>query len=205
MDKEIRKFNGLLETDLIIKLEDLRDQFIDFIMGSYDVDLTVTEPKSKADPQLYRDEFIERLSSFEYFEMMGNRLKFRLPTIDTFDFGGRLGIIKHILEGTVGIYAEVSAEDYEKMFGKRIYTRDPLDATVPKKELIYIMRYNGVLRKAEINTFNSNKYLIVYPYSNTPPFRIFEEGAEFIENMMDILVNDVTKNTVKKYKKNSIR
>lgn len=201
MDREIRKFNNILETKLITNLEDLRDQFIDFIMGSYDIDLTITNPKSKSDPQLYRDEFEECLREFEYFERFGNKLKFKLPSMDTFDFRGKLGIIQHILEGTVGIYAEVSAEDYEKMFGKRIYTRDPLDATVPKKELIYIMRYNSILRKAEINTFNSNKYLVIYPFSNTPPFTLFEQGAEFVEDKMDMLIDGVSKNTVKKYKK----
>jgi len=201
MDKEIRKFNNILEIELIVKLEDIRDQFIDIIMEAYDIDLTITNPKSKSDPQLYRDEFEERLRKFEYFERLNNKLKFKLPTMDTFNFGGRLGIIKHILEGTVGIYAEVNVEDYEKMFGKKIYTRNPLDATVPKKELIYIMRYNSILRKAEINTFNSNKYLVIYPFSNTPPFTVFEKGIEFVENKMDMLVDGITKDTVKKYKK----
>ena len=201
MDKEIRKFNTILETELVVKLEETRDQFIIFIMESYDIDLTVTSPKSKSDPQLYRDDFEERLMEFEYFERLGNKLKFKIPTMDTFDFRGKLGIVKHILEGTVGIYVEVSAEDYEKMFGKKIYTRDPLDATVPKKELIYIMRYNSVVRAAEINTFNSNKYLVIYPFSNTPPFILFEQGAEFVEDKMDMLVDGVTKDTVKTYKK----
>jgi len=201
MNKEIRKFNGILEKDLILSLEIVKEQFIEMIMSSYDTDLTVTNRRSKSDPQLYRDEFEERLGEFEYFRHGGNQLKFVLPTINSFDFGGRLRIIRHILEGTVGIYVEVNAEDYEKMFGKKIYTRDPLDATVPKKELIYIMRYNSIVRAAEINTFNNNKYLVKFPFSNTPPFRMFEEGAEFVENNMDVLVKDITKDTVKKFKK----
>jgi predicted nucleotidyltransferase len=201
MNKEIRKFNTELEKELITKLENVRDQFIDVIIESYDIDLTITNPKSKSDPQLYRDEFEERLREFEYFEREGNKLKFMLPTMDTFNFGGRLGIIRQILEGTVGIYVEVNAEDYEKMFGKRIYTRNPLDASVPKKELIYLMRYNSIVKNAERKIFERNNYLVRYPFSNTPPFPIFEEGAEFVENNMDILVGNTTKDTVKKYKK----
>lgn len=201
MEKEMRNFNGILEKELIFKLEDIRDQFIDVIMEAYDMDLTITNPKSKSDPQIYRDEFEERLMEFEYFEWAGNKLKFMLPTMDTFNFGGRLGIVRQILEGTVGIYVEVSAEDYEKMFGKRIYTRDSLDATVPKKELIYLMRYNSIVKNAEIRTFEKNNYLIKYPFSNTPPFAIFEQGGEFIENIMDVLVKSASDGTVKKFKK----
>ena len=201
MDKEIRKFNGILEKELISKLEGLRDEFIEVIITAYDTELTIINPKSKSDPQIYRAEFKERLMEFEYFEWVGNRLKFMLPTMDTFNFGGRLGIIRQIMEGTVGIYVEVSAEDYEKMFGKRVYTRDPLDATVPKKELIYLMRYNSIVKNAERRIFEKNNYLIRYPFSNTPPFPLFEEGAEFVENNIDVLVKSVTDGTVKKFKK----
>ncbi len=201
MDKEIRKFNTILEKELNEKLGGIRDEFIDSIMRTYDTELVVIDPKSKSDPQIYRDEFEERLIEFEYFEREGSKLMFRLPTMDTFNFGGRLGIIKHILEGTVGIYKEVNAEDYGKMFGKKIYTRDSLDATVPKKELIYLMRYNSILKNAEIATFQSNKYLTKYPFSNTPPFPLFEEGAEFVEGSMDMIVKKTTDDTVKKFKK----
>lgn len=201
MNKEIRKFNNILEKELNEKLGGIRDEFIESIMRFYDIELTINEPKSKSNPELYRDEFEERLIDFEYFEREGDKLKFKLPTLDTFDFTGRLGIIKHVLEGTTGIYVEVSAEDYEKMFGKRIYTRDPLDATVPKKELIYLMRYNSIVKNAERATFERNNYLIKYPFSNTPPFLIFEEGAEFVERNMDMVVKDVTDDTVKKFKK----
>ena len=201
MIKEIRKFNGILEKELTEKLKDIRDEYIEIIMRSYDNDLTITDPKSKSDPQIYRGDFEERLVEFEYLERAGNKLKFMLPTIETFNFGGKLGIVKHILEGTVGLYVEVNAEDYEKMFGKRIYTRDPLDATVPKKELIYLMRYNSIVRGAEKNTFGKTNYLIKYPFSNTPPFPLFEEGAEFVEDNMDVLFKDITKDTFKKFKK----
>jgi len=200
MDKKIRMFNSLLEKDLMVRLIDLKDKYIETIMGYYDIELTITDPDSKADPQLYRGEFEERLLDFEYFKDEGNRLRFKIPTMDSFDFRGRLGIIKHILEGTVGLYVEVSADDYELMFGKIVHTRDSLDATVPKKELIYLMPYNNIVKKAEIETFKK-RYLTPYPYSNTPPFYLFEVGAEFIEKEMDKLVDDSTKDVVKKFKK----
>jgi len=201
MDAKIRMFNGLLEKDLTIRLIDLKDEYIDVILDSYDLELVVTDPDSKADPQLYRDDFEDRLTDFEYFKDEGNRLKFRLPNMDNFNFGGRLGIIKHILEGTVGLYVEVNAEDYVSMFGTKMHSRNPLDATVPRKELIYLMRYNSIVRNAERKTFNRNDYLVKFPFSNTPPFYLFEIGAEFIEKEIDKLVSDSTKETVKKFKK----
>lgn len=201
VDLKVRVFENMLEKELRSRLEDVRDKYINEVMRSYDINLVVIDPESKADPQLYRDEFEGRLISFEYFEREGNRLKFKLPTMDTFDFRGKLGIIKHILEGTVGIYVEVNAEDYEKMFGKRVYTRDPLDATVPKKELIYLMRYNTIVKNAERKAFNRNDYLIKYPFSNTPPFNLFEDGLEFVEDMMENLADEATKKVVKQFKK----
>lgn len=201
VDLKVRVFENMLENEIMSRLEDLKDMYIEEILDSYDINLVVTDPDSKADPQLYRDEFEDRLMSFEYFNREGNNLKFKLPTMDTFDFRGKLGIVKHILEGTVGTYVEVNAEDYEKMFGKRKYTADPLDATVPKKELIYLMRYNSVVRTAERKTFNKNNYLVKYPFSNKPPFTLFEDGLEFVEKMMDKLVDETTKKTVKQFKK----
>lgn len=201
VDLKVRVFENMLEKEIMSKLKDIRDKYIDKIMSSYDLDLVVIDPDSKSNPQLYRDEFENRLSSFEYFKREGNTLKFKLPTMDTFDFRGKLGIIRHILEGTVGIYVEVNAVDYVKMFGKRIYTKDTLDATVPIKELIYLMRYNTIVKNAERETFNKNNHLIKYPFSNTPPFPLFEDGLEFIEDIMNNLVDGITKSAVKQFKK----
>jgi hypothetical protein len=201
MKKEIKTFEKLLKKELYEKFIEAKEGIIDVVMREYDSALTVNDRKSKSNPAFYRDDFEERLENFNYIEESGDTIKFTVPTMENFDFSGRLEVIEQIMEGTVGIYVEVNAEDYEKMFGKKILSRETLDTSVPKKELIYLMRYNPRVRSAELTTFGRRNYLVKYPFSNTPPIKILDEAENFIDENMDKWVKEVVNKVTKKFKK----
>jgi hypothetical protein len=190
-----------VRSEIIKKLLNIKAQAISIIMDDYDARLVVSDPESKTNPQdpKYRSEFEDRLEDFNFIRESGGKLSFHLPTMETFDFrGNTMKVIKQILEGTAGVYVEVSEEDYEKMFGKRIISRDPLDTSVPKKERVYLMRYNNVLRTAEKRVFGRNNYLVRYPFSNTPPISILDAADIYIKNNMDKWMDEAINNAVKK-------
>jgi hypothetical protein len=104
------------------------------------------------------------------------------------------------MEGTAGIYVEVSAEDFEKMFGKRAISKEPFDTSVPKKDLIYLMRYNNIVRTAERRVFGQG-YLVRYPFSNTPPVHIFDDAEKFANEELDKMLKETINTSIKKLRK----
>lgn len=204
MKKIVKQTGKTVKDSIISKLSEVSASVIEILMESYDVELTVTDRNSKTNPQesKYRDEFEKRLLEFEYIKDNNGEINFSLPSMETFDFSGNsMKVIEQILEGTTGIYVEVNAKDYEQMFGKRIISRDPLDTSVPKKELIYLMKYDNVVRVAERNTFGRNNYLVRYPFSNTPPILVLDAADIFVKNNMDKWIDESVDNSVKTAKK----
>ena len=199
--KMVKKFQGLVEKELVKVFNSAEEEVKEVIMTSYRTELVVSDRNSKTNPQLeiYIEEMLNRLDEFEYVqENEEGKITFVVPDMDNFDFtGSKMRVIEQILEGTVGVYVEVSAEDYEKMFDKRILARDPIDASVPRKEIIYLMRYNSVLRNAERNTFGRRGYLVKYPFSNTPPIRIFDEADKFVDENIDDWIEAALKSATK--------
>ena len=63
------------------KLEEVIDDIKDAIISEYDEQLVdvVTDRRSKTNPNLYREEFIERLDEFEYLEESGDTLTLNIP------------------------------------------------------------------------------------------------------------------------------
>ncbi len=204
MKKAVNKVKNNVKTEVLLKLSEVKAEVIRILMESYDVMLVVTDRKSKTNPQdpKFRDEFEKRLWDFKYIEDKGDKVGFRLPDMETFDFSGNvMHVIEQILEGTAGIYVEVSAEDYEAMFGKKIISKEPLDTSVTKKELIYLMRYSNVVRTAERRVFGRNNYLVRYPFSNTPPIPLLDSADQFVKGNMDRWMDEVVDNAVKKAKR----
>lgn len=200
MKKEAKTFEKLLKKELYEKFTDAKKGIIDIVMREYDSSLTINDRKSKSNPEFYRDDFVERLENFNYIEEGGDTIKFTVPTMENFDFSGRLKVIEQIMEGTVGVYVEVNAEDYEKMFGKKVLSREPLDTSVPKRDLIYLMRYNVVVRNAELTTFGKRNYLVKYPFSNTTSIPILEGAESFIDENMNNWVKEAINKATKKFK-----
>lgn len=200
MKKEIKTFEKLLKKELYEKFIGAKEGIIDAVMREYDSSLTISDRNSKSNPEFYRDEFEERLENFGYIEESGDTIKFTVPTMENFDFSGRLKVIEQIMEGSAGKYVEVNIEDYEKMFGKKVLSRETLDTSVSKKDLIYLMRYNSKVRNAELTTFGRRNYLVKYPFSNTPPIKILDEAESFIDENMDKWVKEAVNKATKKFK-----
>ncbi len=200
MKKEIKTLEKLLRDELYEKFTIAKEGIIDVVMREYDSSLTINDRNSKSNPEFYRDDFIERLENFNYIEESGDTIKFTVPTMNNFDFSGRLKVIEQIMEGTVGIYVEVNTEDYEKMFGKKILSREPLDTSVPKRDLIYLMRYNSKVRNTELAAFDRRNYLVRYPFSNTPPILILDKAEKFIDENMNKWVKEAANKATKKFK-----
>lgn len=201
MKKEIKTLEELLKKELYEKFTAAKEGIIDVVMREYDSSLTINDRNSKSNPEFYRDEFEERLENFSYIEESGDTIKFTVPTMENFDFSGRLKVIEQMMEGTVGVYVEVNAEDYGKMFGKKIYSREPLDTSVSRKDLIYLMRYSTIVRNAELATFGRRNYLVRYPFSNTPPILILDEAEKFVDESMSKWVKEAINKATKKFKK----
>ena len=204
MKRAIKGTDNKVRDSIIKKLYEVKVAVVSIIMDNYDSRLVVTDRNSKTNPQdpKYRDEFQERLIDFEYMDESSAKISFHLPTMDTFDFrGSTMKVIEQILEGTAGVYVEVNEEDYEKMFGKRIISRDPLDTSVIKKERVYLMRYNNVLRTSERRTFGRNNYLTKYPFSNTPPIPVLDSADIYVKNNMNKWMDDAVGDAVKKVKR----
>ena len=173
MNKSIRHF-------MIEKFNEVIEFLKDAIISEYDEELVdvVTDRKSKTNPNLYREEFIERLDEFEYIDKdsADGKIAFNVPDMETFDFSGRLRVLQAIMEGTSGNYVEINEDDYKAVFGKRPINEDPVDDYVSPKDQIYLVRYNNTIRRAERNL---NKKFVKYPFSNTPPIRVLEEGVQY--------------------------
>ena len=210
MNKAIEKtskiYDKILKEELNRSLEDFIDEIIDVIMVEYDSQLVVNDRKSKTNPLLpkYRDEFMDRLTDFSYIRDTIDGFVFTAPDMDNFDFSGnRMGIIKNILEGTSGIYVEVTGEEYEKMFGKKRITREELDTDLPPKERVYLMRYTSNVRNAERNAFGKVGYLTRYPFSNTPPMRVLEVADEYVNNNLRSLIDISVGKATRRFKRES--
>lgn len=201
---EVKKFDKIIKENVYTQLNEGSEEVKSAIMTAYDSELVVRNRKSKTNPLLpmYRDEFTERLDEFEYIKTDSNgEITFTTPDMYNFDFSGKLRVIEQVLEGTSGTYVEVSAEDYEKMFGKKVVSSDPFDASVPKKEMIYLMRYNARIRTAELRAFGRRGRLTRYPFSNTPPIRILEEGEQWTQDNLNRWVKEATRKATKRYKR----
>ena len=171
---------------------------IDMIMGSYDDNLnTAVIPKeSKANPEDYRELFYDRLENFVFLEVTSGNITFNVPSNDTFDFSGRLNILKSIIEGTTGIYVEVAGEDYQAVFGKKPISQDPLDSSLPIKDRVYLLRYNSFIKTKEQEL---KKQFVKYPFSNTPPIDIFSKANDYVENNLTSWINEIIEEAQKKF------
>jgi hypothetical protein len=48
-----------------------------------------------------------------------------------------------------------------------------------------------------------NEKMIRFPFSNTPPFRIFDDANKFIDDNLDKWIDEAVDNTTKTFEKNS--
>lgn len=203
--KVVDTYKELTKKQLILQLEKVSLEVIDYIMRLYDDELVavVTDRNSRANPLYHRDEFLEKLNEFNFIEVLENVVQFIIPSMDNFQFSGRLGMIKNIMEGTSGVYVEIDGEQYERLFpDKKPSITVALDKSVAKKNMIYLIRYTSSLDKMWKVAFPNEK-MIRFPFSNTPPFRIFDDTNKFIDDNLDKWIDEAVDNTTKTFEKNS--
>jgi len=184
-----KNFNTIVRQQLISKFNSEVPYIKQTIMQAYDellVDV-VTDRKSKTNPLFYKDEFEEKLNDFKYTTENHMGITISVPDMDTFDFSGRLRVLKNIMEGTTGIYVEISALDFEHVFNKQPVNIDPIDEYVPKKDTIYIIKYSSKIRRAEKDILG--KKLVRYPFSNSPPIDILQVGQNYVDDNIDEWLN----------------
>jgi len=203
------KKNVVLYNDVLIDSfgEDLIDIYIpqikELIMENYDSELVavVTNRKSKTNPLFYREEFEIALDEFEYIVKNEDYITLRVPDIDNFPWTkGKLKIILNILEGSFGIYVEVSEQQYIQLYAKKPLSAEPYDKTVPIKERIYLLRYTARLKRREREIFGRRE-LVRYPFSNSPPIRLFEPTVKFVESNFKIWLEESMTKATKEYSK----
>lgn len=161
------------------------------IMTGYDgLSMVVTDVNSKTNPALYRESFENKLNEFEFIEHKNkDKIKLITPDMDNFSFMG-LDIIKQIFNGTMGVFAEISQTDLEKITGKTTVNENPIDNSVSKQNRIYLIKYTSEVRMKEKNVLN--KLLVRFPFSNMPPLynRVFGRGQEYVDENLDSWIQE---------------
>jgi hypothetical protein len=181
-------------------------QIKELIMENYDSELVdvVTDRKSKTNPLFYREEFETALDEFEYIVKNEDYITLRVPDIENFPWqNGKLKIILNILEGTFGVYVEVSEQQYIQMYNKKPLNVEPYDKTVPRKERIYLLRYTAKVKHREKEIFN-RQILVRYPFSNSPPINLFEPTIKFVEFEFETWIKESMMKTTKEYSKKGV-
>jgi len=153
------------------------------IISEYDELINIVEdPNSKANPALYRDDFIKRLDAFSYIKDAGETVSINVPDMETFDFSGRLKVIEIVMNGISGFYVEMSLEDFKSIFKRVPFTADSSGVEDLANENIYLIRYNKNIQNIEKHL---KKNFVKYPFSNMPPFNILEKGETFVESNIE--------------------
>lgn len=203
MSKESKKVANKLSILIKKKLQEKMEQKIpiifDITMNSYDINLTgaVISPQSRTNPEYLRDYFLERLMEHEFIKEESDSIKMCLPNMETFDFsGGKLRIIQTILEGVVGIYVEIDADQYEKMYKKKPRGLEAFDDAASKKDMLYIIRYTNDVRKRE-KILGKREKLIRYPWSNTTGVDIFKDANNYVDENISKWISEVVDDSIK--------
>lgn len=172
------------------------DQIKKRIIEEYDELInSIDDPDSKANPALYREDFIERLDNFAFIKISGESVSINVPDMETFDFSGRLKILEVIMNGISGNYIEMDAKDFKSIFTRTPFTPDSTGSRDLSEEDIYLIKYNENISNIEKHL---RKKFVVYPFSNMPPFDVLEKGKIFVEDNMDKWI----KNTLKEVQDN---
>ena len=182
VESDVRKnlkneFNNALNEIKQIIIEEYDDK----LMGA------TAHSKSLIDYNMYREEFISRLNDFQFIKENGNVITLDIPDIETFDFSDGLEIVQTIMEGLSGVYVEVNEKEYSYIFGRKPRLVEAVDKRVSPKDRVFLVRYTGSVRNTEKEL---SKHFVRYPFSNTPPIDILEAGNLFVNDNLNVWVNN---------------
>lgn len=195
-------YKELTKKHVISRLEFAFMEVTDHIMELYDNLLIapVTDRNSRANPSFYRDEFVERLNNFEHTEVFGDAVNFIVPSMNNFDFSGRLKMTENIMDGTAGVYIEVDGRQYESLFpNKKPPVVEALDRSVPKSRMIYLVKHSYGLERRWKNIFPKTR-MVMFPFSNVPPIRLFEYTNDFVDEKLGKWIDEAIDNTADEFK-----
>lgn len=165
-------------------LKQLSEKLKNEIINRYDELLVfpLMDVGSRANPAIYREEFIERLENFKFIESNDNSISLNIPNMNTFSFAGRLKVIETILNGVVGDFIEVDQHEFKSIFGELPANEDTTEDINLFEDRIYLVEYNNNVIKTE---YRLKKKFVHYPFSNLPPIDLFEEVEAFVDKNMD--------------------
>lgn len=146
---------------------------VEFVSDLYNdlLNNRIVDRSSKIRAEEYQDSFLEQFSSYDYVVLDHNGVSLRCPDMTDFPFGvGKLGNLQTILEGMPYEALEIPHEYYERLTGKKPFSRQPFDSSVPIQERIYVERKTNNLINAARNL---NIMLAPYAYSKMQPIDIF--------------------------------
>jgi len=205
LNKAVKSLDAILKEELEKEFEGRMVEIRELIMEEYNMNLSsvVIDRQSRTNPGLpkYIEAFKEELDEFEMLTIESAGLVVTMPDTENFNFkSGTLKVIQNILEGTAGVYVEIDAEQYEKMYGKRPIGLQAFDDTARKKDMVYIIRYTSVVRRKEREAFGKQE-LRRYPFSNTPPIDIFDSANRYIKDNIRDWIDTSLKRSLKRLKK----
>lgn len=201
-----KNFNNIFAQVFEKFLPDLIEVYLD----TYDNDLSsiVTDRDSLSNPEYFYDEYKEALEAFEYIDDSED-LVVRTPDEDNFDFSGRLSYILLLTEGTAGKYLELPQTDYDTLKNnkdlddklKRVLRDLPsfFDSTTPKELRFYLLHTRGTLYKTVESILG--KKLVVFPFSNSGPIYLFDDGVKFFEDNLKGLIDEAINDTITEVKR----
>ncbi len=146
----------------------------------------VLDKNSLAKPEYFFDDYIESIDNFNYYDDEENKII--LPDEDNFNFSGELKSLKLIVNGTAGTYLELPYEEHKFLKGsnldnktKRVISDLPefFSEDTPTSRRFYLLGTRGTL--AKVVQVELKKKLVEFPFSNTSPIDIFEDGEEFFQ------------------------
>lgn len=178
--------------DYIIKVKEFLSKKIDkinsIILDGYDgLSYFVNNPKSVSDPSIYREDFKNKLESYDYFDdSIEDGFNFNVPDMDNFDFSD-LNLIRQILEGTAGYYVEISLEDVIKINEFLISNKEPIVGNT------FLIPYSNYIKRAEKEILNKN--LVKFPFSNTKPLddEVFAPAVKYVNKNIDGWIDSAIK------------
>jgi len=157
----------------------------ELIMDGYDsLSVKVSDPKSKTNPEMFRDKFQGNLNTFEFLYKSEAQIQLNTPDMVNFNFSG-IPVVEQILEGTVGTFVEISHEDLIKLIGKTTINEDPIDPSATKRERVYLIKYDDKVRRGEKTILK--KKLIRFSFSNSPALddTVFGPAEEYVNENME--------------------
>ncbi len=214
MSTPASKLSGKLVTQLNRNLRSTFEEYLpelkDVYLNTYHskLDDVVTDSNSLANPDYFYEDYATALDNFDYFydesEDADDSFRIKIPTEDTFPFSGRLNFIHILINGIIGDYYELSQEDYNTLINSNI--SDDVKSSLYELSEFFDDATSEDLRFYLISSLDSlyktvqsmlNKDLTLFPFSNSPPIDLFEDGVDAFNDHFDSLVNAAINTSIK--------